>query len=260
MATKNVPAVKKTTAVANYVDRMAALAQEAVEQEKSVSSGSFISFKSGRISFQGNTIKGDELDVIVIDSVLENCYYPGVNDSDNPAPPVCYAFGRDEKTMAPHAESSSPQSELCSECQWNKFESAEQGRGKACKNVRRLALLPSDAAASAEAVGSAEMAFAKIPVTSVKGWATYVRGLSTLEKKPPIAVITTIGTVPDDKSQFKVTFNKAENVDSDLLPALLDRFDAVKGEIMFPYPAPSEEQAKPAGRGAKKPAAKARKY
>lgn len=258
MATKNVPVAKKTTAVANYVDRMAALAQESVEQEKSVSSGSFLSFKGGRLSFQGNVIKGDELDVIVVDSVLENCYYPGVYDSDNPAPPACYAFGRDEKTMAPHADSSEPQSTLCSECPMNQFGSAEVGNGKACKNVRRLALIPGDAAESTDAVMAAEMAYAKIPVTSVKGWATYVRGLSAIEKKPPLAVVTTIGVVPDDKSQFKVTFNKATDLDPDVIPAVLDRLDAVKGEIMFPYPAPSEE-AKPAARGAKKPAGK-RKY
>ena len=249
MATKQVPAAKKTTAVANYMDRMAAMATHAVEQEKSVSSGSFISFKGGRLSYQGNVIKGDELDVIVLDSILENCYYEGKYDSDNPAPPVCYAFGRDDKDMKPHADSSEPQCATCAECAQNVFGSATEGKGKACKNVRRMAVIPADATTS-EAVGAAEIAFVKLPVTSVKGWATYVRGLSTLEKKAPIGVITTIGVVPDDKNQFKVTFNKSADVDSDLFPALFDRFDAVQAEIAFPYPAATEAPAKPAAKKA----------
>lgn len=245
MATKNVPAAKKSTAVANYADRMAAMAADAVEQEKSVSTGSFLSFKSGRLSYQGNVIKGDELDVIVIDSILENCYYPSGYDADNPGSPVCYAFGRDDKSMAPHPDSAEPQSDTCANCPQNEFGTAEQGRGKACKNVRRLALIPADAE-TPEAVQSAEIAFAKIPVTSVKGWASYVRGLSTLEKKAPIGVVTRIGVVPDDKSQFKVTFQKMDDVPDELMPALIDRYDAGRDNIGFPYPQPSEAPAKPA--------------
>ena len=247
---KNVPAAKKNTGVASYVDRMAAMAQQATEQEKSVASGSFISFKSGRISYQGNAIKGDELDVIVIDSVLENCLYDSDYDSDNPSPPICYAFGRDDKAMAPHPEAAKPQHATCQGCPHNEFGTAEKGKGKACKNVRRLALVPGDVS-SAEAVMAAEMAFAKIPVTSVKGWATYVRGLATLEKRAPLGVITTIGTVPDDKSQFKVTFHKKADVDEALMPALFDRFDSISQEIMFPYQAAQEKptsKAKPAGK------------
>lgn len=249
MTTKNVSAVKKSTAVASYVDRMAALAKEATKTEESVSSGSFISFKGGRLSYQGNQIKGDELDIVVVDHILENCYYPGNYDSDNPAPPTCYAFGREESEMAPHPNVKEPQASKCSECEWNKFGTADNGKGKACKNTRRLAVIPADAAESAEKVMAAEVAFVKVPVTSVKGWASYVRALSAMDNIPPLGAVTTLGVVPDPKSQFKATFQKSNLVDPEIIPALLDRHDAMTEEIMFPYPEASEEEVKPKAKG-----------
>jgi hypothetical protein len=237
------------------MERMAALAKDATKQEESVSSGAFISFKGGRLSYQGNPIKGDELDVVVLDSVLENCYYGGEYDPDNPQPPVCYAFGRTEEEMAPHANSSAPQSEKCAGCPMNEFGSAEKGKGKACKNVRRLGLIPGDNL-SPEGVKTAEIAYAKLPVTSVKGWAAYVRALSTLDKVPPLGAVTTIGVVPDDKSQFRVTFNKSAIIPEKVLGAVFARHDSLKDEIMFPYPSPTAEEPpaktkKPAGKRAK---------
>lgn len=239
---KQLPAVRKSTGAANYVDRLAELAQEGVKQEESVMTGSFVSFKGGRISYQGNPVKGDELDVIVVDSIIENAFYLEGYDPDNKQPPSCYSFGRDEEDMSPHEKSSEPQSEKCHDCPQNKFGTAENGKGKACKNVRRLALLPA-APLDAGAVGTAEVAYAKIPVTSVKGWASYVRTLSALEKVPPLAVVTRIGTIPDDKTQFKVTFNKVENLESDVLESVLERVDQIRSDIAFPYQEAAEQEA-----------------
>lgn len=256
-ATKNVPAKAKTTAVATYEDRLASMAQEATTQEESVSSGSFLSVRSGQMTYQGNPIKGNELDIIILDSILENCYYEGRYDPDNPAPPVCYAFGRDEDDLKPHEKSSAPQHETCKGCPNNEFGSADTGKGKACKNTRRLALIPGDDL-DPEKIMNAEIAYMKLPVTSVKGWASYVRSLSTLEKKPPLAFVTTVSVVPDAKTQFKVVFAKAGNLEADSIAASLDRHDEVKSLIDFPYPETSPEEEKPARK--QKPAARGRKY
>lgn len=256
MATAKTAVTKKgSTAVTkpgSALERLAAMAKEASKQEASVASGSFISVKGGKLSFQGNTIKSNELSVVVADSILENCYYPGRYDPENPAPPVCYAFGRDDEDMVPHENSSDKQAESCKDCPQNKFKTADNGKGKACKNIRRLALLPAEPR-GAETLSSAEVAYMKVPVTSVKGWASYVRSLDALDKKPPLAFVTTIGVVPDDKTQFKVTFNKEDDLDEDELNAVLDRHEAIAQGIDFPYPEPSEEAPppkKPAGRSA----------
>lgn len=250
---KNVPTKTRTTAVSagSYEDRLAALAKAGVEQEARVGGGQFISFKGGQISYQGNTIKGNELDVVAIDHVFENQYNPEKYDPDNPQPPTCYAFGRDEDELAPHPESADPQHETCKGCPHNEFGTADNGKGKACKNTRRIAVIPGDPL-DEETVKTAEAAFIRLPVTSVKGWASFVKTVAALDKLPTFGVVATISTVPDPKTQFKVTWQKKESVDRELLPLLLERHDAMAEEIMFPYPKPSEEAPK-------KPAAKAKK-
>lgn len=242
MAVK-LPAVKKPgTAVATYEDRLAAMAKQNVEQEASVAAGGFISFRAGQLSYQGSPVKGNTLDVIVVDSVLENCYYADRFDPENPAPPSCYAFGRVEDELAPHADCSDPQAVRCCECPNNEFGTASEGKGKACKNTRRLAVIPA-APLEEEALRKSEVAYMKLPVTSVKGWATYVRGLSVLENLPPLAVVSTVSTVPDPKSQFKVVFGKASNIPRNLLPVLFARNEEISQVIMFPYAAAKEVAA-----------------
>lgn len=244
-----VPAKRKaSTAVVSYEERMAAMAQNYTKQEESVGVGSFLTFKNGQMAYQGNPIKGNELDTVVVDSILENVYYEGRYDPDNPAPPTCYAFGRDEDEMAPHEKVKEPQASKCSECEHNKFGTAENGKGKACKNTRRLALIPADRL-EPEALQEAEMAFAKIPVTSVKGWASYVRTLATLEKKPPLGVVTRIGVVSDDKTQFKVTFQKVAALPNAAVAVALQRNEAAAQEIMFPYAEAAEEAPAPKAKG-----------
>ena len=257
MATKPKTAVvvRKTTAVGSYKDRLAALAKESVAQEASVSTGAFISTKAGQLTWQGNPVQGNKLQVIVADSVMENAYYPGDFDPDNPQPPVCFAFGRDEKDMSPHADSSEPQHETCKGCPQNEFGSADRGKGKACKNIRRIGLLPASPL-NEEALRTSEVAFLKTPVTSVKGWAGYVRSLDALHQVPPQAVITEIGAITDLKTQYKLTFNYVKDVPEDLMGIVLDRHEEVKNSIEFPYSPPSSEPVKPA---AKKAATK-RKY
>lgn len=257
-AKKNVPAKVKpaSTAVANYEERLAAKAAESAQNEADVGGGNFISVKSGQLTYQGNTIKGNELDVVVLTSIHENCYYPGRFDADNPQPPVCYAFGTDPKEMAPHPESSDPQSDKCATCPMNEFETADSGKGKACKNIRRLSLIPGDPL-NEETAQSADVAYLKVPVTSVKGWASFVKTVATLDKLPPLGVVCRIGVIPDPKSQFKVTFQKVDMVPRELVGILLDREESEAEAIKFPYAQPTEEEKPVRGRAAaKKPAGK----
>lgn len=254
MTTKNVPSKNAKTAVvtADYEARLVELARKGVQQEANVGGGQFISFQSGQISFQGNTVRGNELDVIAIDSVFENQYNPAKFDPDDPQPPVCYAFGRTEEDLKPHPECAEPQAEACKGCPRNEFGTADNGKGKACRNARRIAVLPGDTLTE-EVLKSADAAFLRLPVTSVKGWAAFVKTVAAIEKLPTFGVVATLATVPDAKTQFKVTWKTKERIDRELLPVLLSRHDAIAESIMFPYAQPSEEPKKvsPKGKGGK---------
>jgi hypothetical protein len=225
--------------------------------EKSVTTGSFISLKSGTMSYGGNPIENNELDVIIIDAILENSFFPGKYDPKTPQSPICYAFGRADEDMKPHENVEEPEAEACDGCPHNEWGSADVGRGKACKNVRRVAVILADVLEKgAEAIADAEVAYLKVPVTSVKAWAGYVNKLASVDK-PTLKFITKISVVGDDDTQFKVNFTAVEELqDPAILEALLDKADAVAKLIEFPYQKVDAAPAKPA-RTPAKPAAKA---
>lgn len=237
--------------------RLAELAQtSAVAEESAIGGGAFLSTKNARLSFGGANVPGDKMNVVIIDSILENVYYDVPFDANNPASPVCYAFGRDDKTIAPHEKSPEPQHDQCKGCPMNEFGSAERGKGKACSNVRRLALIPE---AGLDDVEGTEVAYLKVPVMSVKNWAGYVNQLATTIKRPPLAMITEISVVPDDKSQFRVLFRPvAEITDPTVLGELLAKNELEQTKIGFPYQVVEREPEAPVrGRGSAKASAKA---
>jgi hypothetical protein len=198
------------------------------------------------------------MDVVVIGSTIEYNYYGGNDfDSENPQPPVCYAFGDDEDALTPHPDSADKQAAACKGCPQNEFGSAEKGRGKACKNTRRLALVAAPDVDDGD-LSKIKLGFMKLNVMSIKGWAAYVKSLNDKYRRPPFAVVTEIEVANDAKSQFRVLFDFKALIPESKIKALIDLYERVKGEIAFPYQPPSTEP-KAAKGGAKKKAAK-RKY
>jgi hypothetical protein len=257
-ASKKPAAKKPGTAVAKWDEALAARAQAAKKTEESVGTGSFLSTKGGILAYMGNPVPGNKLNVIILDAIMENQFYEGDYDPNNPQSPVCYAFGRDEDEIAPHEKVEAPQADQCKGCPNNEWGSAEKGRGKACKNIRRLGMITEDMLdGGAEAIEDAETAFMKLPVTSVKAWAGYVNQLAATNK-PPLAFVTEISVVPDANSQFKVQFKVIEEIDDgELLGALLHKADVVEELIAFPYQAIEAAPAKPQRAPARRAAAPA---
>jgi len=246
--------VKKatTTALANWDEDLAKYAKEASDKEQTPA-GSFISVKSGVLTVAGQPVKDNKAVVVVLHSIYENAMYDGKFDPDNPRPPCCYAFSEDEEGLKPHEKSSEPQHEQCRGCPKNEFGTADTGKGKACKNIRRLALISSNGL-TADNIKDVEAFFFKLPVTSVKAWSLYVKNIANVLKRPPFGVLTEIAVVPDAKTQFKVTFNEVGTVESELMAGIMAKRAEVAESIAFPYPEAraEEEPAKPAkGKGRK---------
>lgn len=250
-------AASKTTALTKYDAELAKYAQTALDTEKNVGGGNFISLSQGRMKYKGAEIPGNKMNVIIIDHILENDFYKSKYDPGNATPPECYAFGRNEEEMAPHENSSEPQAESCLGCPNNEFGTGGiSGKGKACGNRRRLALVTENDMGEVE---SAEIAYLRLPVTSVRAWAGYVRQCVDVLNKPPFAVVTEIKVVPDYKDQFKVQFTLVQEIeDGEALGALLALREKVEKEISFPYALTQIDEAKPAPRGktAARPAAR----
>lgn len=251
MATAKKATAKKAPgkAVVAYDEELARLAALSTGIESHVGGGgNWIKTRGGTLEYNGGTIPGNKMNVIIVDHVIEYAYYEGRYDPENPQPPAAYALGRDEETLTWHEDSIEEYAgELCKDSDINQWGSADTGPGKAAKNIRRLALLPEDAL---EDVEGAELAYIKVPVTSVKGWAGYVRQLADQLKRPPLGVVTEISLVPDAKTQFKMLFKLIGTIDDgDAIGALLEKRPAAESVLMAPYAPAEERPAKPAPRG-----------
>jgi hypothetical protein len=232
--------------IIDFNAELAALAKLELAKERPTSSN--ISFKSGMLAYNGTPIPGNKLDCIIISSTHANTYFPDRYDPDNLSDPVCFAYGDDEATMAPHADSSQPQHTSCYSCPKNAFGSADNGKGKACKNSRHLALIP--AGTEAQDIVVAEVAVAKLPVTSVKNFGQYVQKVSALYNRPALGVVTEISLTPDAKSQFKVNFQVQGMVADEMLAPLIGKRADAAASLIRVYAAPVEAApAAPAKKG-----------
>lgn len=257
------PKPKKTTGTA-LVNWEKELAEDSALQSKAAApsgEGSFISVRAGVMSYKGEEIPGNAIRCVVVDFVYENAFYTGRFDPENPQPPACYAFSRDDETLAPHDEAEEPQADNCAECPNNEWGSADTGPGKACKNIVRLALIPEDALDDPEALANVEVAKMKIPVTSKKNWDKWFQrecnGADGL--RPSFFYVVEVSCEPDPKRQVRVTFETVERLKdrpngAAEYTALRAKLKGMGDSIMAPYPKAEEVEQRRAAN--KKPAAK----
>lgn len=271
------PAVQKPGAVVPWAARLAEEAAAAAAGEVALSE--FVSFRGGILVFNGQQVEGNEKDVIILDSAYEHAWYGQKEgdgfvawpfDTDNPRSPNCYAMGRVESELFPIQEGENAVQEAvgseegkCDLCPLNQWGSdLDGGKGKACKNVRRLALMDADYLnGGPEAVDKAPAVFAKLPVTSGKLFSAFVLQTANVIKRPPYGIIAKMSVVPDPRTQFQVRWSFVEVVPDALVPVIMAKRDRMGDAIMFSYP-PNEEATtqaqpvRPAARAAA-PAAKA---
>ena len=263
-----------TKKLVKWDEQLAKDATIAAKMEESTAGGQFFSLRGGVLTWQDAPLPKNQMAVVIIDSVLENVFYEGKFDPDKLQSPTCFAFGRNEADMKPHKivfEQGNEQNAQCDGCSKNEWGSADVGRGKACSNVRRLALIPAghfNSAGKFELIEDAEhyrttpVGFMKIPVTSVKGYASFVKQVAGALKRPPHGIVTRIYIAPDAKTQFKVMFETLDNLPGDLIPTIMKRNEEVKATIDFPYQAMEEDATpkKTGSKAAKQPRKTSRKY
>jgi hypothetical protein len=258
------------TEVVDWEEEMRRQAQVASEQQRSSGGGGkFFSLKAGVLTFDDQPMPGNQMAVVILADLMENSWYDGEYDPSTPASPKCFAFGHDEADMEPHeAVDNDPyfdrQHPQCSGCPHAEWGSASRGKGKACKNVMRLALIPAgqykpngkgrnaqlefEPYDDPEHYKKAEVAFLKVPVTSVSLYSKYVKQLNADLSRPPHGVVTMIYIEPHPKYQFQVKFELMDKVDAELLPIIMPRHKAELASLDFPYQPPQDDDDKPAGK------------
>lgn len=226
---------------ADVLARLAAHAKDAAAKERP--SLSKISLQSGQIAYQGTPVPRNELPCIIVGMAYSNAYYPNRFNKDKPENPACFALSETGENMVPHENSAKQQHQTCRGCPMAEWGSDPNGgRGKACKQQRRLVLAPGSAAASAADMAKAELALLTLPVMSVRNYSAYVNELAATGLTD-WAVQTVISTVPDAKSQFRVTLRPVSVLAPDVIEAVeLKREEAARAALT-PYDPPSDEDA-----------------
>ena len=229
---------------ASVLAELAAAAKEDAAKERP--SVSKFSLQSGVLSYGGNPMPENKTEGVILVAAYRNAWYKDRFNKDKIKNPNCFALQEDDKDMAPHENVAEPESDVCSTCSKNEWGSDPNGgRGKACKQSRRLVLLPGSAVdGGAEAVKTAELGVLDLPVTSVKNYSQFVNTLAASAGVPIWATITQIKVVPDAKTQFKVLFQAMRIAPGvDILDALKSRRDEALRIALTPYEAlPSEEE------------------
>lgn len=219
--------------------RLAANAKVAVENERSV--GQFFSAKSGVLSWGGTPVPNNRMQVICVANIYENIFYTQKFQTDAPVPPRCYAFSHDGRDIAPYESVIDPISPTCEKCPnmaWGTAD-AGQGKGKACKEQRRLALLPVSALHSPEEIMTATVGYLRVPVTSTKQWSSHVKH-AALMGMPVWAIITEVILSPDPRVMQRFDFSIVRTItDVALLTALEKRMAVENQAIIFPYSTPT---------------------
>lgn len=252
----------KGTGMMKWDKELAELATLAAGMEAGTQTGEKFSIKNGILSFNGQAIPGNSMPVIILDAILLNANYPDRFDPTNPgAAPDCFAMARSEADMRPHevaVKAGTARATDCASCPLNQWGSADQGKGKACGNKRRLALIPAgefnakgvfEMVDDVDTINTAPIGYLEVPAASLKGYAGFVKQLVATMSRPPLGVATKVTVVPLPTVGHGITFEALETIPDSLMAAVLKRAKEASTLIDFPYP-PYEKKVKKGAKAA----------
>lgn len=180
------------------IEKMYAMESRASAEAAPIAGGVPVISTKGEQFQIGENLLPDEIEVIVVAEGLINAYYdsPYEEGGENRSP-ACFAVALAEKGVDSKITSheSSPNRQggkefKCQGCEMNKFGTAERGKGKACGNRRRLAVVFADDPALKAGEGDLTWGFLNLPPTSLGDWGKFVTGLDKVEHRPPHGVVT----------------------------------------------------------------------
>jgi hypothetical protein len=209
----------------NYAEQ---LAKESAEIAKRIAAptGDRIRFNQNRSFITPDGHEGETIDVVIADFVSANLFYDRQYDRDNPAPPGCFA-------------------DTCSSCPNNQFGSAANGKGKACKNTRSIAVMPAAALDSPDQ--EAPIWILSVPPTSLKAFDGYVAQLSSKYKTVPVGVITRL-TLDPQETYASPRFAVVRPLQGNEFATFMPRREEATTRLMT-EPDVSQYTPPPAGRG-----------
>jgi hypothetical protein len=196
-------------------------------------SGFTISTKGKTFTLPDGTSDTGPMRAIILDWCSANTYFEGLYNPQDIKPPVCWALSRNVAELAPSAKAPKKQHATCKGCPLNEFGSDPQGgKGKACKNGRRVLIARPDADETTQPW------IISVSPTGLKHYDKYINTLSDLEVHPIelISEISFEASEPFPTLRFK-SIEKHDNVE--LMWKLKERGQ----DILFQEPNVEDEKA-----------------
>jgi hypothetical protein len=189
-------------------------------------------------------------EAIIVAAMRVNTYYTGAFDPNSFSAPTCYAYaadGMDETAMAPPDSLATKENADCGTCIQNAFGSG-QGRGKACKNQIKLAVLCFVPGCDDYGdTGKAKGLVLTLPPASIKEFAAYSEKI-TSEGGLNRALFTVVTQLEKDDSGtgFKINASLVEPIQSaPILKTIMSRTREGYKTLQLPPPTGSAEEATP---------------
>lgn len=223
--TSTAVAVKKTINIVSLQDEIKKEIAAAAEATGAPGGDQIFVTQNKTFKLPDGTETGGPIEVVIVDYVTLRAYYDRAFDQKNPCPPACAALSRNVNGMVPFKESPDKQSQQCSGCPMNEWESADSGKGKACKEHRVLAVIPGDADATTE------LSILRISPTALKAFDAYVRTLSSATQKAPFQVVTKISFDPN-QTYASLRFGDPVPCNEDLLAVAFSMRDAARARLL----------------------------
>lgn len=209
-------------------------------------------FQSGTPRIQIDSFKfkvdgkdvGSELVGVVVEVAWAKEYYdkpyvPGVA-----ATPICYAFGRSEKGLSAHPASPEPVNKQadgtspCDSCHFNKFGTANVGKGKMCKDKPRLMILLQHDAKDEATAKKASCYMLSIPPTSLRNISSYLEFIKDATPHANIREAFTKVKVQckPGTTYYELLFEFAGLVPKTVMPAIIARGPSAYSQLTQPFP------------------------
>lgn len=192
--------------------------------------GQSIGIKGKKFSYKQDVL-GRTAEFVIVDFIRANAFYDEAFHEDEIALPACLALSVDGENMAPLENAPRKQNETCDGCEHNAWGSADVGRGKACAEQYKLAVM---AIGPGETYANCEMAMITCPPTSKKNFGAYIRAVEEKTGRPPLAFLTEFA-FDDDFDHPVLTFEVAKPFkDAKTLQAILSRTNEAREMLLAP--------------------------
>jgi len=142
--------------------------------------GSKISLDGKVFTLPDGTSNQGPLSAIILDHRVYNTYYEGAYNKNDIKPPVCFTISKTIEGVTPSKNAPKPQGENCKDCEKNQWgTNPAGGKGKACKNQIRLAVVQPGADPA-----TAEPMTLIVSPTGLSSFGNFIRELQSMGKLP----------------------------------------------------------------------------